>query len=162
MAQLQLRRVTSKDIRLIWDWANDPMTRQGSFNQRPIPWDDHQQWFDKKCQDQNCVWYMAVGPAGNPVAQVRFDITEEGDAVASVTVAAEERGKGYGTEAIKKATEALMSEMPGVGKAVAYIRQGNEISQRAFNRAGYAYRRDTTVASVPATEMVLTRTKAGA
>jgi len=39
--KIRLRRAIYKDMRIIWEWANDPDTRKSAFNTDPIPWDTH-------------------------------------------------------------------------------------------------------------------------
>ena len=36
--RVALRFATPQDARLLWEWANDPVTRQVSFSTAPIPW----------------------------------------------------------------------------------------------------------------------------
>ena len=42
---VRLRRAEANDSRMIWSWANDPLTRAVSFSSDPIPWESHVEWF---------------------------------------------------------------------------------------------------------------------
>jgi RimJ/RimL family protein N-acetyltransferase len=68
--------------------------------------------------------------------------------VISVVVDSEKRGRGYGTELIKNGTDRYIqtTEVPRVD---AYIKKDNEASVRAFEKAGYQFRKETTVKGDP-------------
>ena len=139
------------------NWRNDPVTRQGFFDQDEIPWEEHREWFERKLMNQDCIWYLVDDGAGNAVAQVRFDIENDGDAMVSVAAAPNMRNRGYGTEALKLSTSTLMREVPRVSRAIAYIRPENVASKRAFANAGYTYVGETPVHGLQATTMFLER-----
>lgn len=89
---MDLRRARPEDSRLVWSWANDPQTRANSFDPTPIAWEDHCAWFAR----QDDLW---VGWDGEvPVGSVRLH-----DGEISVTVAPEQRGKGYAAQLIRAA-----------------------------------------------------------
>lgn len=137
MTALTLREASVGDARLLFEWANDPVVRAQSFTQATIPWQDHERWFAKKLADARCVLLIAEAARGQPVAQVRFDLGDDGSAVISVAVAPEQRGKGYGAAVIARACETLRARR-GPVTVLAYIRPDNLASQRAFSRAGFS------------------------
>ena len=47
-ATLQLRPVTPRDARLLFDWVNEPRTRAMSFLSQPIEWDQHCNWLEER------------------------------------------------------------------------------------------------------------------
>ena len=148
MSGLHLRPVTEQDCRTLWEWVNDPVTRQASFVGKPIPWDEHTAWFARRLQDPDSVMYMACDEQDNPVALIRFDI--EGAAAAiGINVAPGQRGRGHGAAAIRLAGERLMAERD-VERIDAYIKPTNEASLRAFAKAGYGGREPCTVKGQPA------------
>ena len=40
--EINLRLAVVDDVFLLWQWANDPMTRANSFNTEAISWNVHQ------------------------------------------------------------------------------------------------------------------------
>ena len=56
---LNLRDIVAGDVRLLWEWANDPITRAASFSSTPIPWGSHADWFDQKLKDEKCLFFIA-------------------------------------------------------------------------------------------------------
>lgn len=136
---LNIRDVSEEDCRLLWEWANDPEVRGFSFESAPIPWEEHAAWFRRKMADRNCHMYVVSGQDGRPVGQVRFDILGDGSAVVSVSIAGQQRGQGYGQEALRLAC-ARLYEAAGVTRFLAYIKPDNPASIRAFEKAGFVYR----------------------
>jgi UDP-2,4-diacetamido-2,4,6-trideoxy-beta-L-altropyranose hydrolase len=107
-----------------------------SFNQEPIPYETHSEWFMSKVQDQNCALYIALDDEGTPLGQVRFDL-DGTKATISISLAATRRGRGYGARAIRLASEELLGSSR-TEVIHAYVRLENEASRRAFLKAGYA------------------------
>ena len=134
-ARLRLRSVQTQDARLLWRWANDPETRRMSFSTARIPWQSHLVWFDTKLHDPNCRLYVGVTASEQPVGQVRAELRGR-DATVSVSVDHRLRGKGYGSDLIRKAVERLLRD-GRVGKVQAFVKPGNRASLIAFERAGF-------------------------
>jgi UDP-2,4-diacetamido-2,4,6-trideoxy-beta-L-altropyranose hydrolase len=150
---LKLRPADAEDCRLIWHWANEPATRLASFSSEPIPWERHQHWFRSKLNDPRCVFFIAVNVEGDPIGQVRFEVTGE-EAVISVGLAERFHGRGYGPEVIQQGAEAVFAGHP-VQRINAYIRTENGASYRAFEKAGFTPVETTTVRGNPAHRLVL-------
>lgn len=135
-----LRPVLDSDIELLWEWANDPVTRQNSFDSAKIPWEEHRDWCRKKLTDADCRLWIASNGGSAPVGCVRFDC-EESEATISLTVAPSARGKGYGTQIIQQACERLFAESP-FRLVHAYIKPNNIASVKVFEAAGFRYDSD--------------------
>ena len=132
---LTLRNAELSDCKRIWQWINDPQVRSVSFSTELIPLEHHKEWFSSALNDHNIVYYIALDDNSHPVGQARFKI-EAGEAVISVLVDPESRGRSRGSLLIRHATEKLFAET-GIGKVKAFIKIGNEVSKKAFTRAGY-------------------------
>jgi spore coat polysaccharide biosynthesis predicted glycosyltransferase SpsG/RimJ/RimL family protein N-acetyltransferase len=150
---LTLREATGADAETVWHWANDPVTRQASFHNGPIPWESHLAWFAGKLSDPTGVFWIAED-GGQAVGQVRF-ACEGGTATISVSLAPAARGKGWGPALISRASQRLLASRH-VTTIVALIRQDNERSRRAFDLAGYRLHESTTIGGHPAWDMRLT------
>jgi UDP-2,4-diacetamido-2,4,6-trideoxy-beta-L-altropyranose hydrolase len=135
--KLRLRPIQKSDCELVWMWSNDPSVRSVSFSSKYIPWEEHVQWFDLKLVNPKCVFLIAVDEGEHPIGFVRFDI--EGDskeAIISVNIDQRYRGKGYGRELIRTASQRLLV-FHDIDTIHAYIKQENIPSVKAFLRAGY-------------------------
>jgi UDP-2,4-diacetamido-2,4,6-trideoxy-beta-L-altropyranose hydrolase len=133
---VRLRRVREDDCRLLWEWANDPEVRAVSFSSESIPWEEHLRWFNAKLGNSGCLLLIAEDSAGVPIGQVRFDVVRKNEAVISVSVDRENRGKGFGSTIIRLASQKLC-DLTEINVIHAYIKQNNEASFRAFMKAGY-------------------------
>ena len=158
--KLWLRDAEASDSRTLWEWANDPVTRQQSFSSAPIPWEDHERWFARKLQDSSCHLFIALDEQGEAIGQVRFDPADPGEVVISVSIAAAARGRGFGAEAIAQACAALRPLAAPV-TVVAFIRGDNVASQRAFTRAGFSAPQSVDYQGHAAVRQVLQLTEAG-
>ncbi len=134
-AQVTLRRVQTEDARVLWTWRNDPLVRSVSFNEGPIPWDDHLKWFEAKENDPSCAFYVGLDDAGVPIGQIRFD-QEGSEAEVSTSIDAKARGHGYGSGLILAGSRKLFGESR-IRLLHAYVKPGNQASVRAFLKAGY-------------------------
>ena len=131
---MQLRPATANDARLLWDWANDPVTRDNSFSSAPIPWHEHQAWLDARLADRRSL-VLVASLAGEDVGQVRFHREEE-RAEISVVVAPDARGRGFGSALIRAGVRRAREEW-GPVVVGARIKATNRASVRAFRVAGF-------------------------
>ncbi len=152
------RIATTADVQLYFDWANDPFTRQQSFNSAPILWEKHEAWFAQKITDPDALLLVFETGANVPIGQVRFerfdeDLTEDVengysgigsqkialslDEAISISVDAQFRGKGIASVLIEEACE-FICKQKGPIPIWAYIKPDNAASVRSFERAGFA------------------------
>ncbi len=154
---LSLRPAVEGDCELLFSWANDPEARRMSFSPDLIGWEEHQRWFERKLDDENCLLYIVTGPKGEPVGQVRFDIEAEREAVISVSIAPEWRGYGCGGDAIRLATIAA-KRLARLAAIHAYIKPENVASTGAFAKAGFGAPVRVTYRGAAALRMSVTLT----
>ena len=121
---------------MIWEWANDPVARSVSFSSDPIAWESHSRWFAAKLMDPCCLFFIVLNPSDIPIGQIRFEVVEN-EAVISISLAPDQRGKGYGSGIIQFASQNVFAST-NVEAIHAYIKPGNQSSIRAFTRAGFS------------------------
>ena len=97
---ISLRNVTKDDGRLLFDWRNDPQKRKNSFNTAPLHWEEHLKWFEGKLKNPGTQIFILMAKE-NPVGQIRFDVNND-EALVDITVDSKARGKGYGSEGLRK------------------------------------------------------------
>ncbi len=132
---LSLRRATLEDARQLLEWANDPVTRQASFNSESIPWETHVAWLQRSLNDAQCAFYIAEDGT-QAVGTVRFDHREAGVAEISLSLAPAARGRGLGPKLIRLGTFSVLDE--GFCTEVrGRVKHSNAPSLRAFERAGF-------------------------
>lgn len=132
---LRLSRVTLHDMRRIWEWANEPTVRAASFRSEPIPWEGHVRWFTARMDDPQFIQYIGWNAADEPVGQVRFDC-EGASAIIGVSIAAEQRGKGYAPHLIRAGVAAI-ARTTDITLVRALIKVENAASLRSFIAAGF-------------------------
>ena len=132
---LILRDASPSDSRLLFEWRNDPLTRRNSFSTEPVLWENHRQWFEALMQDPDRRQYI-LERDGKSVGQIR--IAREGcSAEISYSVAAEERGKGYGSALLTMIVPAAEKAFPDITALVGQVKTDNAVSAKTFEKCGY-------------------------
>jgi RimJ/RimL family protein N-acetyltransferase len=150
---LKLRSVRAEDCKLLWEWANDPTIRLVSFSSESISWESHVKWFSAKLHDPNCLFFVALDLDDIPIGQIRYEINGD-EATVSVSLAPDQRGKGYGSQIIQFASHKVFESTP-VKLIHAYIKPDNLSSIRAFKRAGFVYSKTVDVRGNPAEDYII-------
>ncbi len=134
-AQLTFRKVTENDAQLLFEWANDPVVRQFSFNPEPIPFETHVNWLNGKLNNPNALLLLAE-IKNQPVALLRFDINVK-IALISYQIGAAFRGKGLGHRVLQVGLIELQKYIPEVTEAIGFVQEVNVASVRAFEKAAF-------------------------
>jgi RimJ/RimL family protein N-acetyltransferase len=140
---IRVRRVGEKDCPLIWEWANDPETRNASFQSGAIPWETHTRWFFKRLASPETVFFIVETDTAVPIGQIRFDVSKEAAEV-SVSLDRRFRGRGMGGMVIQEGTTAFR-RMGNSCAIHAYVKHDNTRSMKVFLSAGYEPARETRV-----------------
>lgn len=137
------------DCRRVFEWANDPETRQASFRSEPIPFAEHRRWYAESLSGDRRILRIAE-LEGTPVGLVRFDRDAEdsGTAEIGINIAPEHRGRRLAAPilAVARSDAAAL----GFRLLVARIKSGNRRSVRAFERAQFTFVRAEQVRDVDA------------
>jgi N-acetylneuraminate synthase len=128
------RPATLEDARFVWSVNNHPTTRAQSMSTGDIPWESHLAWFQARLANPDCAFLIGLS-ADQPIGVARFDVAG-GEAVISLAVSADHRGRGLGRRLIRSITDAALARAD-VRVAVAYTRPTNTASRRAFAHDGY-------------------------
>ncbi len=137
--RLTLRRATLADARDLFDLANEEVVRRNSFEAGPIEWDHHLQWLTEKLGDPKCFLFV-VDFQGRFAGQVRFDaIPEPEEAQISISLQKFIRGLGLAPFIISRSIEELLKAGSAVTVVKAYIKDGNLVSVKAFEGAGFKF-----------------------
>jgi RimJ/RimL family protein N-acetyltransferase len=115
----------------------------------------HQKWFAEHINSPASLFYIASNSHKTLVGQIRFDI-EDMIAVASVSVAKEARGCGYGAALIRLGSKRCFADS-GVNLIRAFIKTDNETSVRAFLKSGFTHEGVAEVAGVTMRQFVIFR-----
>ncbi len=135
---IRLRRAGEADRASVWAWRNEPHVRAVSFNQAPIPWENHTGWYDSVLRSKERD-LLVCEIAGEGVGVVRFDLSAD-QAVISVYLNEGGRGKGIGAELLRAAEQWLRHQHRHHRRIVAEILDTNLTSIAAFEAARYRHR----------------------
>jgi len=136
----------------MWEWRNDPDTRESSFNTAYIPYEDHQHWFSKKIRDSATSIFVVVDHWGSDVGYVRFDIYGD-EAEISISLNKSDRGKGHGTTAIRIGSDLILTTT-AAKRIISRVKNTNAASVVSFQQAGFITRRIIAIGDTKASELV--------
>ena len=138
--KLTLREVTGKDMDLLFQWANDSVTRQNAFHTEQIPYEIHRVWFVKMLADRDVLKYILcsttnAGEVQN-IGQIRLSI-EDGEALIDYSIDPEKRGQGFGARMVLMAEEKLRETRTDVNVCKGQVKLENIASAKVFEKCGY-------------------------
>ncbi len=132
---IQVRLANENDMKLYYEWANDKDVRAMAFHSEPISWENHQAWFNRRLNDrESCLCIAFVG--NNPIGQVRFDKTEDSSYEIGISIAKEQRGKGYGKKMLMACMEYAQINC-GISTFSSEVKVENTASNAMFIAAGF-------------------------
>mgnify|MGYP001548003329 CR=1 FL=1 len=102
--KIKFRKAKLEDAQLYFNWANDKIVRQNSFNTSEIGYELHVKWFTAKLNSPDCFFYLFTDENDEPIGQVRIDKTNE-EIVIGISIDEKQRGKGFGVSMLNQATE---------------------------------------------------------
>jgi UDP-2,4-diacetamido-2,4,6-trideoxy-beta-L-altropyranose hydrolase len=141
---LRLRAASQEDVLLLWQWANDPVTRRNSFVPEPISWTVHKPWYAEKIASPDTrFWileYLHV-----PVGQIRYHRTDVHTARINFSVAPAYRGRSFGTQLLRLTPDLAGQEL-GVRAVEGITFVENRASNHAFLKAGFEVIEEKSIA----------------
>ncbi len=135
---IHLREATLDDCRFLHELRNDPVVRAASFSTAVIDFEIHQEWFHHKLKASDSIILIAeIG--SQKIGQLRLDMDSQfKSAELSIALAPEFRGQGFGTDILKSGVQLAFHRYP-ITQINAFIRRGNEASQKIFSSAGFIF-----------------------
>jgi UDP-2,4-diacetamido-2,4,6-trideoxy-beta-L-altropyranose hydrolase len=132
--KMVLRKGTKFDLDKTYEWAADKTIRAFSFNQNPILFEEHSNWFLKKVDQNECAYYIAE-IENIPIGSIRFDIRDN-QATISYLLDSGFHNKGLGSVLLKKGVEKFAGEY-AISEIIGYVMPENIASVKAFERLGF-------------------------
>lgn len=138
---LSFRKANEKDMLRVFEWSNDNLVRQNSYNTDSINMQDHQSWFVNKVYDPNTLFL--IGLINNkPAGLVRYEIDLD-HSVISIVISSKYRRQGLATSFLKLAANEYFKTFE---KPInAYIKKSNIASKKSFEKASYKYFKDEII-----------------
>jgi UDP-2,4-diacetamido-2,4,6-trideoxy-beta-L-altropyranose hydrolase len=139
---LHPRPASAEDSALLWDWANDKVTRESSFSSGQIQRAEHESWLSAVLSDPRRRLYVMEDPENVRIGQVRFDTPTESHASRltsseiSFSLSPTSRGLGWGGALIDSAVRRYFEDSE-IDLIVARTLHANSTSQRALVQADF-------------------------
>ena len=142
--RLVARAATLQDARFLWEWRNDPATRESSRSSAEVPWDDHLAWLADSLDRADRMLLLVQDEAG-PVGTVRWDLARDREGEreweVSITVAPQRRRQSLARPLLRAGEEALSamarSSATDVTAYLAVVHIDNDASVRLFETSAY-------------------------
>ena len=138
IASIELTRAKPEDSEITYKWASDPEVRKWSFNTNPILLEEHNNWFSRKINDQNCVYFIAKLD-NEPIGSIRFDMNEN-TATISYLLDPAFHGKGLGQAILAKGCKEFVKILSPDHKPLTiegFVSKGNLPSISSFEKLGF-------------------------
>jgi RimJ/RimL family protein N-acetyltransferase len=146
---LSFRFADKNQVDLYFQWANDAVARENSYNKEPIDYASHVQWFNRRVQSEDSLFYVFYNEHNEPVGNVRFE-KKAGTAEATISIMTDKthRGKGYATQMLIQASSDFLERNPGFTiKALIFV--SNKASFKSFTAAGYTLTEQQEIKGIP-------------
>lgn len=130
---VSLAKVGKSEVKLIFEWINEPHTREQSFNPKPISWDEHAAYWDSRLKDGKKHSFI-INSGGEQVGLLRLD-PADGAYEVSILISEGHRGKGFATDALQAAVG--LCKGLGIKKLVAKVKPSNDASMKLFEKGGF-------------------------
>ena len=131
---LSLRKVTIKDLSILYKWANDKNVRANSINKKKKSIDHHTKWLKKKLNSKNNFFYISQLNS-IPVGVTRIE-KKKNFGYLSYLVSKKFRKKGFGYIMLIKFINKIYKKFPRL-KIKALVIKKNLASKKIFNKIGF-------------------------
>jgi RimJ/RimL family protein N-acetyltransferase len=135
---LNFRKATLLDVQLFFEWANDPIVREQSYNSMKINFESHKEWFANILEDDSCMLLLFQNEKKLNIGQVRIQKQNKKEGQISVSIASEHRGNGFAKEILLLASDYFLEHSKGF-YIRAFIKKENMISKYAFEKSGFKF-----------------------
>ena len=142
---IQPRVITNDDVSMIYEWSNDTLVRIQSFNQEPILFKNHKNWFEDKLNNKDSL--LIINEFENvPAGFIKFDIEKEYSTI-GILISQDFRGKGLAKDMLIKSSEFYFHKFD---KPIwAFIKETNKVSIKSFEQAGYLFSHNQIINQIP-------------
>ena len=135
---MKIREANVNDSKDIFEWRNDPITRQMSFNSDVVTFSTHNKWFENSLHNKN-KYLLIVEEKGRKISVVRFDIKEEkSTAEISINLNPLERENKFSSTVISKSISYFnIVNNKRIKTIIAKIKKKNIASKCSFMKCGF-------------------------
>ena len=130
-----IRKARRDDCEIIFNWRNDPISKEMFINTEIISFENHLRWYEESLEDPNR--YIYIGEIRSERFGVcRFDFDQKTlTTEVSININPVCRGKGLGKALLISSINKFEEEQNP--KLVAYVKKKNFASKKLFEYAGF-------------------------
>ena len=138
---MSFRKVNEDDLTLLYNWSNNKVVRENSYNKSEISFADHSQWFLRKLSDSNSLVLIAIINEKES-GTIRYEFDTDSTTV-GISISEEFRGRNLGSTMLRQSAIKYVETI--CFPVLAFIKVENDASVRAFKCAGYKFYRNEVV-----------------
>ena len=137
--EITQRIATLDDATTLLTWRNHPRAREYSLHNEEIPSPEHLQWLKARLQRVHLEPFFLFEMDGKPIGMSRLDDLNisSNEFEISILVDPNEQGRGAGLKILNITCDIFFEKYPN-HKINARVHKENLVSQKLFNRAGFA------------------------
>ena len=130
MTKYNLKIIDYSDYPILFEWANDPITRKNSFNSDKIKIQDHKEYVKGLLEDKNIKQYIFY-INNKPTGTIKEKKLSNNEIELSYTISPKDRNKKIGSKMMMKYLEDRK------GNFLCKIKQNNLPSIKMVERCGF-------------------------
>ncbi len=139
---IKIKQAELQDIKDVWEWWNDSVTREMMKKNEFIGCDEQQTWYEKMVEGKGLSAIIGLFDS-RKIGIVRFCLQKEGIYAVSINLNPELRGKGYGLLLLREAITNL-KKTHNVKIIFALIKKINIPAIKTFEKAGFVLKIEPT------------------
>jgi deoxyribonuclease IV len=143
-----IRKALNKDVKSLFDLANEDDIRRFSFHSDKIEFNDHEKWFYNKLNEKNYL-FLVCEINQKVIGQLRYEI-DNNTAIIGISLKSDMRNSGASKIFFHRSIDFLKQHFPDVRKINALIKQDNKRSIRYFQKMGFKTNEEVIVKNIQA------------
>ncbi len=144
--EIKYRLVTFNDAQLLFNWSKDEKVKKFSFSNNTSTFEEHTKWLENKINNRSCCFYICEVDSV-PAGLVRFE-KQSDECVIGISVDKDYRGKGLSSVFLSGTIEKYRNSHNNE-VILAYIKIDNKASVKAFEKAGFVFKSESSVNNNP-------------
>jgi len=133
---LKLAKADISNLESTYLWASSEEVRRYSFNPRPIPFEEHKNWFLTLLQRKDVCLYILYS-RDREIGSIRFNLTDLSEAMISYLIDPAFSGQGLGTRLLQLGEQRIVKDFPSIRRIFGDVMPENYPSLKVFRKLGY-------------------------
>ena len=141
ISDLTILRANENDLKDIWQWRNDEVTRQMAITKNSVSLEEHSRWYEKSLSNPNHYLYVGYLNNNEKIGICWFDInTKNNTADVSINLNPQQRGKNLSSRLLVKCLKDFWKHEKR--DLTSTIKKANIASIRCFTKADFVLEKE--------------------